>query len=295
VYCGAQRIDTPDAAKLSVLGGEYRARGYTLATRRAVDDAWATDGTTLFLQGRPVWDRTARWLDDDDVAGLRRLDVASIRRLDRWYAIDGRVVLVLSLGIVDPARDAGTFDVLGHGYARDRSAVWSVLGRLDARRSEFRVLGDGYATDGATVWWNGTAITDAQGEPYLLGGGWARDDRGILCGAVRVPADPETFVVVGASATGESQWDIHALHVTDPLWSGPACAIGRDRDRLWWGFAAGEAPASAVVIAHGYALTDDEVFHAGRKIAADAATFEAIGGGYARDAYRMYFHGAVTR
>jgi len=299
-YFDAQPIAT-DPAKLRVLGGVYRMRGYTLATADEIDDAWATDGTTLFVCGQPVHDSRWRYLDEASAERLRALELSRFVLLDRYYATDDRAVVELQSGRVNDSFDAATFRALGDGYARDRTLVWSKAGRLhEAQWESFDVLGDGYATDSAGGWYFGT-IFQTRGRLHVLGGGWARDELGILCAGTRVDADPDSFLVLGSAASGETDWDPEQLAISDPLWQGTRCALGRDRDHLWWGppvpgyRASNTVPASAVVIAHGYALTDTAVFHAGTPIEADAATFAEIGDGYARDAHRTFFYGEVTR
>lgn len=291
-YFHAHRM-IADPAKLRVLGGGFRPRGYTLATVNAIADAWATDGTILFVAGHPVWDRRARYLSDDTEAALRALDVASFRVLDTWWGTDGHVVVSLDDSYITPLH-APSFEVLGDGYARDISQIWSSAGRLrDANPSTFRVLGDGYAIDGNRAWYRGTPIPDVASPLRHLGGGWARDAAGILCGTTRVDADPDSFVVVGSPLAAENEWDPRALAIHDPLWLHERVAVGRDRERAWWS-AYTTTPANAVAIGHGYALTDTEVFHAGNRLAADAVSFVAIGEGYARDAHRAFYDGRVT-
>jgi hypothetical protein len=261
-----------------------------------LDDAWATDGKTLFVYGRPVWDRTARYLSDESERLLRRLDVRQFAVLDPWWATDGFVVVDLRDGSVEIAAHAPSFEALGDGYARDVSHVWGVAGFLpETDPGAFRVLGDGYGTDGRKAWHRGYPIPDLQGPLRLLAGGWARDDVGILCGTVRVDADPETFVVVGAATAAEADWDPSRLAIDDPLWLGEHVAVGRDAEQLWWGSHSGSTPATAVAVGHGYAIDDVQVWHAGTELDADGSSFVAIGGGYARDAYRAYFHERVTR
>ena len=292
-YFDATRIDC-DPRRLRTLGGTFKVRGYTLATLDVIDDAWATDGTTLFVQGRPVWDRTARYLSEEAEAALRQLDVARLTVLDPWWATDSQLVLELRAGHVVEVAHAPSFEVLGDGYARDISHVWSRDDHLAADPASFRVLADGYAHDGAKVWFRGQLIADAR-ELRVLGGGWARDATGILCGATRVAADPETFVVVGSATAAEGSWDPDRLELDDPVWLGERVAVGRDLDRLWWGAYSGSTPATAVAIGHGYTVDATRVWHAGTPVDADGTTFVAVGGGYARDAFRAYFHERVTR
>ena len=326
VYCGVQRIDGADAATFRaldahhggdgravyfdgraitgveraafrVLGGVYASRGYTMADINGITDAWATDGTTLFLQGRPVADGSARYLSEADRELLEALVVPELRVLDRWYATDGRVVLMLRDGAVDAKIEPRSFEVLGHGYARDHARVFGMPGALAAERDRFHVLADGYAADGTTSWYNGHPIQGSHGKLYTLGGGWARDDVGIIGAGTRIDADPDTFVVLGAGDAAEAGWDPSRVTVEEPaeLWWGPRIAVGRDKDRMWWSPYESGIPASVVVIAHGYALGDSAVFHAGHAVECDVATFTEIGDGYARDAYRGFFHGRPTR
>ncbi len=293
-YFDAMRIDC-DAGRLRTLGGKFSTRGYTVATIDVIDDAWATDGTTLFVQGRPVWDRSARYLTDEAEASLRQLEVARLTLLDPWWATDGHLVLELRGGHVVEVAHAPSFEALGDGYARDISHVWSRSDQLaDADPASFRVLADGYAKDASKTWFRGQPIANAH-ELRVLGGGWACDAAGVLCGATRVAADPETFVVVGSATAAESDWDPKRLEIADPVWLGERVAVGRDRDRLWWGAYSGGTPATAVAIGHGYTVDATRVWHAGTPLDADGTTFVAVGGGYARDAFRAYFHERVTR
>jgi hypothetical protein len=280
VWFDATRLDA-DAAKVRVLGGRYtNARSYTARDLRGIDDAWSTDGTTLFVCGHRAWDSRIRYLGDRAAERLRALDLARLRVLDRWWATDGDAVLALGSGHVVEAIEALTFVTLDHGYARDRGTIrYSDGSLLGARADLFRTLADGYATDGVTTWFRGLPF-EAHGRLDVLGGGWARDERGIVFQGHRVTqADPSTFVLVGSGTDDERPFED---------------MVARDRDRFWWGLG-NEVPASAVVIANDYALTNTRVYYAGGGFDADAATFVEVGDGYARDAFRIFYRGEVTR
>jgi DKNYY family protein len=294
VYFESQPIADADPTTFRVLGGDYQARAHALADINGIQDAYATDGRELYLQGRPVHDRSARYLSAEQQALLRALVVPDVQVLDRWWATDGRVVLRLWDASVDPGIDAPTFEVLGHGYAQDRTRLYGPRHALhDVDRGRFRVLADGYAGDGNRSWHDGHPIAGSHGPLHALGGGWARDDAGIYAAGTFVDADRATFVVLdGAGA----DIDTEPTADDDALYWGSRLAAARDRDRIWWSPYEPPIPAAdAVVIAHRYALTSTAVYHAGRPVDADLATFTEIGDGYARDAFRGFFQGRPTR
>ena len=293
VYYQSQLIAGADPGAFRVLGGDYQAHAQTLADINGIHDAYATDGRELYLQGRPVHDRRARYLSDEQQQLLRALVVPDLGVFDRWWATDGRVVMCLRDGKVDTAIDAPTFEVLGHRYARDRTHIYGPRGRLRVTdRDRFRVLADGYASDGEQSWHDGHPIAGSHGLLHALGGGWARDDAGIYGAGTFADADRATFVVLSGAGA-----DTDAEPTDDPaLYWGPHVAAARDRDRIWWTpHEPGIPAADAVVIAHRYALTAAAVFHAGRAVDADLASFTEIGDGYARDAFRGFFQGRPTR
>ena len=198
-------------------GKAFQIEGADVPSFRVLDDTYAADKTTVYLDGRPLAepdpttfellerpgvakDRSKVYQRDrvlsDDPANFELLDGELSKDSQSVYWSDGRVLSD------DPEHFAIISNVDYYLFTQDAQTV-HVNGNpiAGADPATFRVIRGAYSQDGSVVYYFTDGIADVDAASFqVVEGSFAKDDRNVYWMGKPIPdADPATFRVLNAN------------------------------------------------------------------------------------------------